>query len=781
MTQTPFLQYALKLVEKRDFAVFPLKPQGKTPLTKNGFKNATKESEQIQGWVKQHPRANVGIATGTRSGVAVIDIDSPTVLLNDHAPGEPARFAHDPDLILPPTFTVATHKGRHYYYDLDGRTIASAVRPWGKEIEMDVRGDGGYVVGPGSIHPDSTPEKPLRYSVWANLPIAKLPKAIAERLIKPESAPTYEPKTITDPARYVAKAIEAACREIEMCPTGGRNQLLNRKAYLIGRYVGSGLLRLEDARKWLIDAGMRTGLEEIEVIRAVDHGLRDGQGAPKYLQAPSHYQPSPLKPRQVTTQIVVDLCQCEEMGDATLFCQLMQGQKLYDHYAKSWLTYLDGRWQRDETEQTTKECYDHLRDTYSRAALELDRQAQALRIKPAAESDETTVRELKTLEKQRDALRDRCKKLGSSGRLANVLGLAKGMLPALSTDFDADPFLLNLRNGTYNLRAMQFETHSPKAMMTKMSPIHYNPDADCPRWELFVFEICKDDWDLVMYLKKICGLFLTGRSDYQYLFFFYGKGNNGKGTFFQTLHMILNDFLIMLPIDILLARTKNSSDEYHLARLKGARLVMASEIPANRRLNESLVKDLTGNDFVSARNPHEKPFQYKPTHKLCIVGNHKPNITGLDRGIWRRIRLFPFLHTFPEGKRQMEDVLAEFREEASGILNWMLEGYHMLQEEGLEMPDAVKNATDEYRQESDSIGVFLEECTEPVPSAFYVTTKVLWQAYNQWCEENGERSSVANNRQFATTLREKGLEVRNGTGHKLCVFGLKLSEKGGES
>lgn len=778
---TFFAKNAFWLQKKFNFAVFPLKERDKDPVYKGGYKIASTDPNQILEWAKRHAQANVGIATGAASGVVVIDLDSLRALAADHKPGEPGVFAHDPDLVLPPTFTVETHKGRHYYYRLNGTPIGRLIRPWGSSIEFDVSGDNGYVVGPGSIHPDSTPENPIIYRIWSNAPIADLPKELERKLLKKAPPPPRDDQVITNPAQYIAKAVEAACREIEMCPQGERNKHANRKAISIGRYVGANLLKRQDAYDWLLESALKAGLEEDEAIRAITNGLDFGETVPKHLKTVGRYQPSTLKRKDVDDQIVLDLCDSDEIGDATLFCQLLQGQRLYDHYAKSWLSYMDGRWQRDETEQTTKEVYDHLRDTYLPASNRLDNKAREIRAKAKEALSETDLADLKKFEKQRDVLRDRVRKLGSSARLNNVLSLSRGMLPARSTEFDADPFLLNLRNGTYNLRALQFQPHSPKDMMTKMSPVHYDADADCPRWELFVFEICKDDWDLVMYLKKICGLFLTGRADYQYLFFFYGNGNNGKGTFFNTLHMILNDFYITLSVEILLAKNKSGSDEYHLAQLKGSRLVVSSEIPANRRLNESLVKDLTGNDFVSARNPHEKPFQYKPTHKLCLVGNHKPNIPGLDRGIWRRIRLFPFLHSFPEGVRQMEDVLEEFREESSGILNWMIDGYRLLQEEGLEMPEAVKNATEAYRQESDSIGVFLEECTEAVPTAFYVTTKQLWTAYNHWCEENGERVSVANNRQFATTLREKGLEVRPGTSNKLCVFGMKLMEKGGVS
>jgi putative DNA primase/helicase len=411
-------------------------------------------------------------------------------------------------------------------------------------------------------------------------------------------------------------------------------------------------------------------------------------------------------------------------------------------------------------------------------SLRLDAEATRLRTQPgSADEDKGAGKDAKELEKKRDLLRVRCRQLGSAKRLRNVLILSGGMASALSTEFDLNPLLLNLRNGTYDLKDFVFRQHRSEDLITKTSHVHYNPDADCPYWELFIADICRDDWDRMMYLKKIAGLMLTGRNDYQYLFFCYGRGANGKSTFFKQLQRIMAEFFIALPIDILLTRNKAASDEYHLARLKGSRVVMASEIPGNRRLNESLIKDLTSNDLLSARNPHEKPFQYEPTHKLFIVGNHKPSVTGMDHGIWRRIRLIPFDYTIPEDKRRpMDEVLAEFRQEESGILNWMIDGYRLLLEEGLEMPEAVRAATEEYQQESDSIGVFLEESTIKGPPLLCVTLKILWAAYNKWCEDNGERPSIINSRQFGITLRERGFMVKVGTGNKTFVYGLELIE-----
>lgn len=747
-----FSELAKGLVDKFGFEVFPL--SGKFPAIKKedggrGCLDATKDVEQIEDWSKRFPNANVGIATG--KGFVVVDIDRMEAL------GE---------LDLPETLTVQTGKGLHYYYSTNGHKIPNSASKLAQGV--DVRGVGGYVVAPGSIHPKT--RKP--YSILLDVPMVPLPKHLASKLL--EEDPIIAAGKIRNPERFAQAALDASIKEVSFCPPGQRNDLLNAKAYLLGRYVGGELLDERVVVDKLLDAALKCGLKQKEAMNAISSGLKNGMGNPRKLETSMKWRPdNKVKKANLADDFVLDCLKSGEMGDAMLFCQLVAGRKIFDHYAQCWLTFFNGRWQRDLTSQTTRECYDLLRSAYLKVSIRAD----SAHVKAIRDEQLDTA---KRLEAQVKSLRDRCKNLGSSGRLRNILSLAQGMISTLSTHFDTDPLLLNCRNGTYDLRTHSFRAHRSEDMMTKMCQVHFNPDTECPRWMLFLFEICQDDWDRVIYLQKIAGLFLTGRSDYQYLFFFYGKGANGKSTFFKVIQTVLHDFFISLPIDILLTKNKSAADEYHLARLKGARVVMASEIPSGRRMNESLIKDLTSNDLVTARNPYEKPFQYEPTHKLCLVGNHKPDVTGRDVGIWRRIRIFPFDYSFPEDKRRpMEDVMREFREELPGILNWMIEGYRLLQKEDLDMPDAVKQATDEYRQESDSLQAFLDECTIEAGKTFSVTLKELWGKYYKWCEENGERPAMANSRYFSIALREKGMSVDRGTGNAVCVFGIAISGERG--
>lgn len=766
-----FKKLATHIIEEYGFAVFPL--NGKFPAIPKeeggrGCNDATTDTTQIEIWAKRYPTANVGIATGKASGIVVIDEDI---------------FGAADKLNLPKTFTVATGKGRHFYFTHDCHGSHDIRNSCKKLIDgVDIRGTGGYVVSLKSIHPETN--RP--YSIIDDSAMAPLPQDIIDRLKKETAmAATAAEPVVTDPEKYVRSALDACCREVSMTPQGGRNENLNRQAFLIGTYLHMGILSEDEAFTRLRSAALTSGLQIKEAERAIRNGLAGGKSKPRKLNVSEQKRLIPKMPVIKTPLDFLISCLHEgEVGDAKVFCRLTDGRKLYDHTGKEWLTYLDGRWQKDDKQSTPLECHELLKDAYIQATSEISSKILELRSKKdvSAEQQELNNERAGYFNKEKENFRKRILQLGAQSRLHNILNLARGMSGAVATDFDKNPLVLNLANGVYDFRSQKFRQHNPRDLITKRAHVYFDPDAHCPYWILFLADICNDDWERMRYLQKIAGLMLTGRADQQYLFFFYGEGANGKSTFFNVIRLLLSEFYVTIPIDVLLSRQKNSTDEYQLARLKGARVVTASEIPAGKRLNESLVKDLVSNDLITARNPYGMPFDYEPTHKLCLIGNHKPQITGTDHGIWRRIRIFPFEHVIPEeNRRPMDEVMAEFAQESSGILNWAIEGYTLMEQEGLEMPEAVKKATTEYQNESDSIGLFLEECTERTTPDWKVPLKNLWKKYVDHCEEGGEYPTVRSSRSFGSVLRTKKYEVAKSTDNKTFVFGIKITLKEGDA
>ena len=247
------------------------------------------------------------------------------------------------------------------------------------------------------------------------------------------------------------------------------------------------------------------------------------------------------------------------------------------------------------------------------------------------------------------------------------------------------------------------------------------------------------------------GYTLSGLTTEQCLFFLHGRGANGKSTFVETVMALLGDLGHKARAQVLmLSERERVSNE--VAALAGRRLVVTSELSDGGRLDEGLVKDLTGGDTMSARFLYGEPFTFRPTFKLWLYGNHKPTIAGTDDGIWRRVRLIPFTVQIPEKERDAT-LPAKLRAELPGLLTWALRGWQDFQRHGLGTPAAVTQATAEYRSESDVMGIFLEERCRLHDGATAEAGK-LYAAYCEWATENGLRPM--SNVRFAKSLSERG-------------------------
>jgi putative DNA primase/helicase len=305
--------------------------------------------------------------------------------------------------------------------------------------------------------------------------------------------------------------------------------------------------------------------------------------------------------------------------------------------------------------------------------------------------------------------------------------------------------------------------------------VTFDKDAPAPHWDEFLNTIFGGDQELIHFVKQAVGFSLSGLCDLQALIFCYGSGANGKSTFFGVLRELLGDYYQGIQVETILSKTfQSSSEHYELARVKGARMVVSDEVPEGRKLNESLVKNLTGGDQIHARNPYEKPFSFDPTHTLWMFGNHKPVISGMDHGIWRRIYLVPFTVTISEEqKRPQDEMMKEFKGEISGILNWALEGWIEYQCNGLVVPETVVKATSEYKSESDTLAAFIsEKCVENTVAKVHTTR--LFQSFKEWAKENNEYEQIRSSRAMIGLLRDRGYEVSSGSQNKHYVHGLGL-------
>ncbi len=335
----------------------------------------------------------------------------------------------------------------------------------------------------------------------------------------------------------------------------------------------------------------------------------------------------------------------------------------------------------------------------------------------------------------------------TSGNRNRWQGMLEACVPSLQVrmdDLDADPLVLNLRNGTLGLHGLSAETgvfplraHSRSDWLTRLAGTDYVPDAEAPRFRAFLDRILPDR-EKQNFLQRFSGYVLSGSTKEQRLLIAYGTGANGKSTFFDIIAQVMGDYAATIDIKSLLHNDfKRGADASpDLARLPGTRLVLANEPEASDRLSESLVKAITGGDRIVVRGLYRDPFEFSPTFKLVILSNTLPAISGTDGGIWRRITLLPFDQKIPESEqRSKAELTAELMREAPGILRWCLDGWLLYQELGLAIPNSVRTETDNYRADNNPVSLFLETATETHPGG-HVTASKLYEAYCKWCEAN---------------------------------------------
>ncbi len=352
-------------------------------------------------------------------------------------------------------------------------------------------------------------------------------------------------------------------------------------------------------------------------------------------------------------------------------------------------------------------------------------------------------------------------KFQTAARIRAVVELAttEPGVPVRMSDFDADPWALNCKNGIVDLRTGELRPHDPAELHTKLVPVEYDPTAPAPQWEGFLDGVFAGDRELMGFIHRFAGYSLTGDQREQMLIFGHGTGSNGKSTMFNALRLLAGDYGVQLDPAVLTARNHDQHPT-GLTDLRGARLVTTIETEQGRRLAEALVKQLTGGDAVRARRMRCDYFEFQPTHHIWFAGNHLPAISGTDYGIWRRIALVPFDEVF-EGTRKDGHLADKLAAEAAGILAWAVEGCLEWQRQGLEVPQRVKAATANYRSSQDHLGRFLAECCV-VDDHAYVTTKDLRTGYDAWCEEQGERpwSAQAIGRELTDRGFDSGMTVQ---------------------
>ncbi len=470
----------------------------------------------------------------------------------------------------------------------------------------------------------------------------------------------------------------------------------------------------------------------------------------------------------VDEEFVRECFKRKQTGDAELWLDTTRDFVRFDHTLNEWRIYRNGLWQIDKRKSVKESFPDIVGNYYERLISKID---DSIGDGPIDDQDSRL--------DDMDVLSKRIGTVCNAPWINNSLERAScnNSIATELKEYDQKPHLLALENGVIDFEERNFRNHQGEDMLSVAAPIEYDDKATCPKFDAFLHRAMEGNEELVAYLWRAIGYSLTGYVDEDVLFFSYGSGQNGKSTLNCLLSMLLGDDLAMnMTVDLLTGGHRESdSKDYKVAMLRGKRVVVPGEIQRGSRLNEATVKTILGGEPVMGRPIKKDPIVFRPTHKIWWAGNHKPTISSTDHGIWRRIHLIPWMVQIPEEEKKRRSVyLEEMKEEFPGILNRALVGWNdYLDNGGLRPPEAVQEATNEYRTESDQVGQFLAERTEK-DLCSQVKGKDLLNAYLAWCEDNNERPSYRTSRAFLPQLRERGIETTLDRTKTTMVDGLRF-------
>ena len=489
------------------------------------------------------------------------------------------------------------------------------------------------------------------------------------------------------------------------CSGLGIGDVLRKFSEEKGRYEGPLFLEPDMSDKFPVD-----DIDDI-IETLAEPLLAKGPTAEKFesmaTATASDSEEDKLEPVKVEGEIHLT-----DLGNAKRLVKACGNDIRYCFHTKKWYVWTTRRWAVDDKGTVTKKAKRVVQSILAEAAEIQDPEVRKafIRHERASESD-------------------------SHIKAMVSLAQSEGDIAVRLSDFDRDAMLLNTVSCTIDLSTGKVGPHRRSDMATKMSPVAYDPHANCPTWERFLHQVTGGNKSLQDYLQRCVGYSLTGETKEHALFLLYGKGANGKSTFLEVVRHVLGDYAQTADFASFMV-SKNQTVRNDIAKLNGARLVTATESESGKRMSEAVVKQLTGGDTVTARFLYSEHFEFVPQFKLWLGTNHKPKIVGADDGIWRRIRLIPFTVQIPKA-HQDKDLPKKLKAEASGILNWALEGLRQWQKTGLAEPDTVTEATSEYRADQDVLQHFIDAlCTTGAGKR--ARGSALYAAYKLWAETAGE-------------------------------------------
>jgi putative DNA primase/helicase len=716
---------------------------GKHPRDEGWQKSATTEPEWwrelAEGEINPRnwrPWANIGIAQDDTFGLDVDPDNGGDTTL------EQIQERLGKGYEMPATVIVRTGSGgRHFWF------LQPEDRPVGNpkfRRGLDIKGRGGYLVAPPSV----TGKGPYAFVDKHDLKPAPPPAWLADAIAEGEKQQRGEPSRLSPgpiPTRkiraYRKAALERNAQKLAGAPGGERNNTLNDCAYALGQLAPPGITSEDESREVLYAAAEACGMSFAGdgVEGTFNSGWRSGMAEPFWPDWAEEDAEYPLR-----------------TWDA-----FGLGDRLVDRYAETlrwasnqdrWMSWQSGRWEMDD-----KQAGEWL----ARPMIESMYYEEAEQYSDVAQADS----EVSPRKKFRDWART-CRK-PSAMTAAAAVARANPLMRISLEKCDASPMWINTRNGVYNAEDGSFREHDPNQLLTMRAAVGYDPEATCPAWDAFLAEV-QPDPRMREYLYRVWGYSLTGDASEQAVFINHGRGSNGKSVTQDVLSMIAGDYGQVVPIETLLtSRNKQGRIPNDVARMRGRRFLKCSETAEGRRLDEALIKQLTGGEEVVARFMRAEFFQFRMQGKVHLTSNFLSHISD-DDATWNRVHLIPWLVTIAPDKRDKYLARRLYETEAPSIFNRLLAGLADWRARGgLCPPDTALRAVEEYRRNEDSFGHAISElfnedmshtdcssaCRDHLVSR---SGDCLWQDYRRWAGPTGmERIAFYNKLEARGYVRTK--------------------------
>jgi P4 family phage/plasmid primase-like protien len=686
MLQDTVLNYV-----RKGWACFPL--AGKQSLIPwKTLQERAPSEEQVAAWLALYPEANIGLVLGKVSGVVRVDADSTQAVQH--------LGSIVPELPVTASFSTPSG-GRGWLFKYGGEQTDVLWRGDTAHSELRFMSDGSYTAIPPSsgyawlceAEPAPLPDALVRLllSLRTGRVLKQLEQELSPTIVQPDHDTVLEALRALDPVRCDDRD---SWLQVGMALHSAGNEYL--ESWITWSSSSTKFVPGECEKLWSSFVRSR-GV----TIRTLLHLARlDGWHSPRLHE--------PLT----------------DVGNGRVLARLCAGKALYLREWDKWLFWDGKRWKQDAELEVVEQAKFMIRERYDRAAKsltgirDLEEGEQARRIKAVA----------KVLKW--------CLTSEARGHVHAAVDMAKSEPEVLGTvsTIDTYPWLLNCPNGTLDLRNGQLLPHDQSQLLTQLCPTEYEPTAIAPRWMRFIDEVFQGRTALIAWVQKLLGYALTGCVHEHVLPILFGFGRNGKSTLVKAIQNVLGaDYAGTTPSGFL-ALSHNEQHPTKMVALHGKRFVADLETSDSMRLNEELVKRITGGDELQARRMHEDFWHFKPTHKLFLATNYEPKVRGTDIAVWSRLKLIPFTAVF-EGAACDKFLDEKLAVEASGILRWLVEGCTAWQREGLGSVSEVLTATTTYQQDQDTVAQFYSDRLTRDATASTKKQEVQ-AAYKAWAFNN---------------------------------------------